>query len=230
MPSPQSSLIASLNEPYFEILDALKSGASTIDELRGRITNVSATTAIRVRLATLERVGLVVRCRSGASDCWHLRREGVSIAIARLVELLSEASEAPRADEFAVRVARIFRAYKVYFTETRLLILKDIVSAPGSAIDILQRLDPKVARNSVDDALWAFERAGLVSIGEVGAPPGTAAAVRVVFSATASGAEMVRAIRGESVALQYALADQLGTKPIECSALASQCSKSALRR
>jgi hypothetical protein len=196
--TPRDFTFDLFDKPCFETLIALKPGASTIAELRGRLGSVTDAHAIGVRLAALERVGLVARFRSGPSDTWFLKREGLSRAIGCLSELLSEAPQSTEAYEFRARFSKVFKAYKIYPTPARLRILESLTVSCASAAELLERLTPKVTRKSINSALWAFEAAGIVSSKSVGPPPGPRAVITVVLSITPLGLEMLRAIHGDN--------------------------------
>ena len=195
---PHNFLSALFDKPCFETLIALKPGPSTIAELRCRLGSAIDAHAIGVRLTALECVGLVARFCSGPSDAWFLDRGGLSRAISCLSELLSGVPHGTDPYAFRVMFVKVFKAYKIRPTPTRLRILEDLAVSCGSVAELLERLTPKVSRKSINRALWAFEAAGVVSSKTVGPPPGPGAVITVVFSVTTLGLEMVRALHGDN--------------------------------
>lgn len=196
--APRDLSSALFDKPCFETLIALQPGASTIAELRSRLGTVTHARVMGVRLAALERVGLVARFRSGPADTWFLKKDGLARAISCLSKLLSGASQSTDAYEFRVRFAKVFKAYKIYPTPARLRMLESLAVSSASAAELLERLTPKVTQRSIDRTLWAFEAAGIVSGKTVGSPPGRGAGISVVFSVTTPGLEMLRAIHGDN--------------------------------
>jgi len=213
---PNNFLTALLDKPCFETLIALKEGASTIAQVRSRLRGEIDANVIGQRLTKLERVGLVARFRPGSADAWFLNREGLSRAITCLSELLSGIPPNTDAHEFRVRVAKAFGGYKIYPTPNRLRILEALAVSSESAEQLVEHLTPKTTRRSVDEALWAFERAGVVSSKKVGPPRGRRGAITVVFSLTPLGLEMVRAIHGDNWPMPHG-------KKVGTSGRADQC-------